>query len=687
MEKVPSDPSPVDSPAVATDRSEAPRVDSHPSLRLSLRRSPRSAPAFYARRKKRGDEICQILLRDGAVTAEDVRRALRIQEERGGQVGRILVKLGACTERQVSRALKQQVRLAHERGKPVRVSALAREHPDVAGLDVQCRPKTTVAILVLADVAVLAVVGALAAGIDYLHAQTITRNLLHYGIPTLVLLPVIFAPLGLYAPTAPSPPDEIRRTTLAATAVFIGVASVAMFGLTWIPWRIDAILALEWLACVVSIPFARAFVRGAFSKRAWWGVPVVVLGAGRTGRDLVRALQHRPDVGLRPVMILDDDIRKHGTLRATISDHDIEVHSLRNVALPSLRDLDAVAAPSSRRLEVSLAAPPTLRNPSAPSPPPPAPPADEPPPSSDPTSSSPDSQRPRGHFAEVEGVPVIGGVELAPLLAERLGIKYAIVAMPGVSARKLVQITEKVGGAFSHLLLIPDLFGFASLGAPSREVGGVLGIEVRQQLLLPGPRLAKRMLDVSLVLLGGVVVFPIILLLALLVKLDSKGPVFYPQRRLGRDGRRFTALKFRSMHGDGEARLAQVLAKSAKLRAEYAEFHKLSFDPRVTRIGRVLRKYSLDELPQLLNVLWGDMSLVGPRPYLERELADMNGQEGLILRALPGLTGMWQVSDRNATGFAERVKLDVHYVRNWSPWVDIYVLARTLRVVLRGTGA
>jgi exopolysaccharide biosynthesis polyprenyl glycosylphosphotransferase len=673
---------PSESSAVDPPKSEPAPSSGRPSVRVSVRAHPASHPAFYARRKKRGDEICQILIRDGAATPEDVRRALRYQEERGGQVGRILVKQGACTERQVSRALKRQVRLAHERGKPLRVSALARENPDVAGLHVRCLPKTTIAIIVLTDLVVLALVGCLASAADYVHAHAITRSLLHYGIPTLVLCPFIFGPLGLYTPTAPSPPDEIRRTTLATTAVFMGVAAVAMFGLQWIPWRIHLILLAEWLACVVSIPLARALVRGAFSRRDWWGVPVVVLGAGRTGRALVRALQLRRDVGLRPVMILDDDIRKHGTLRATISDDDIEVHSLRNVPLASSRDLEAASGPSSYRSDSSrrnfeVFAPAEISAAH-----------EEPSPPSDPLpTSSTDPTRPRGHFAEVEGVPVIGGVELAPLLAARLGIKYAIVAMPGVSARKLVQITEKVGGAFSHLLLIPDLFGFASLGAPSREVGGVLGIEVRQQLLLRGPRLAKRILDLSLVLLGGIVVFPVILLLAMLVKLDSKGPVFYPQKRLGRDGNRFTALKFRSMHGDGEARLTEVLAKNPKLRAEYDEFHKLSRDPRVTRIGRLLRKYSMDELPQLLNVLWGDMSLVGPRPYLERELADMSGQEGLILRALPGLTGMWQVSDRNATAFAERVKLDVHYVRNWSPWVDIYVLARTVRVVIRGTGS
>src|SRR5262249_6467760 len=153
--------------------------------------------------------------------------------------------------------------------------------------------------------------------------------------------------------------------------------------------------------------------------------------------------------------------------------------------------------------------------------------------------------------------------------------------------------------------------------------------------------------------------------------LDSRGSAFYRQDRLGRDGKRFRAMKFRTMYGDGEQRLKEVLDADPKLRAEYEEFHKLNDDPRVTRIGRVLRKYRLDELPQLWNVPLGEMSLVGPRPYLEREIPDMNQQEGIILRAMPGMTGMWQVSDRNATGFQERMKMDVHYVRNWSVWLDL----------------
>ena len=259
--------------------------------------------------------------------------------------------------------------------------------------------------------------------------------------------------------------------------------------------------------------------------------------------------------------------------------------------------------------------------------------------------------------------------------------------MTGVSSRKLLPLPARVGGLFSHILVIPDLFGFASLGVPAKDIGGVLGIEVRQELLLPWPRFMKRLMDVTLTVVGALAISPILIELAILIKLDSPGPIVYWQERLGRDGTRFRAAKFRSMYGDGEQRLKAVLDADPKLKAEYEEFHKLSSDPRVTRVGRVLRKYSLDELPQLWNVLRGEMSLVGPRPYLEREVPEMQQQETIILRAMPGMTGLWQVGDRNATGFSERLRTDVHYVRNWSPWLDVYILARTFGVVIAGTGS
>jgi lipopolysaccharide/colanic/teichoic acid biosynthesis glycosyltransferase len=594
-----------------------------------------SEPAFYRRRKKRDNEIGQVLLRNGDIKAEDLRAGLRLQEEQGGQIGRILIQMGACDERAIAQALIKQLQLAHEKGAGRNHSQAAREQPEIAGLEAPCRPRQTVAVLLMGDLLSLGLAALFSVGIAQFITGTFPSRTYQHALPV-PLLCIAFAMLHLYTPPSLSPPEELRRTTIVTTLVFIVMASVVSRSQSLSSfWLAQAALVLQLLVSLCFTPLTRAVLRTLLADKPWWGHPVVVLGAGVTGRMVVRTLKKYPSLGLKPVALLDDDPNKHGTLRALVGADDIEVRSIRGPGLEAL---------SARQM---------------------AP----------------------GHFSEVEGVPVVGGLSLAPVLAERLKIHYAVMAMPGVASTKLVQIAERVGGTFSHVLLIPDLFGFASVGVPARDLGGVLGLEVRQQLLLPWPRFAKRLMDIAFTLLGGIFVVPVLAVLAILVKLDSKGPVFYRQSRLGRDGSRFQAVKFRTMHGDGEKRLADVFAKNPKLWAEYQQFHKLSKDPRVTRIGRVLRKYSFDELPQLWNVLVGDMSLVGPRPYLEREIPEMNNQERIILRATPGITGMWQVSERNATTFEERVRMDVHYVRNWSPWLDLYLLARTFGVVLGGTGS
>jgi len=642
-------------------------------------------PQYYGRRKKRGTEICQILIRNGDVDPVYVRQALRLQEERGGQIGRILVAMGACTERAISRALIQQIQL---RGNAeANLSIAARQNPRIAGLHVPCSPLRTTLTLVVADGLALTTAMGIAFGVNFLRAWVPRLESLTLMTSSMLLCAAAFPAMGLYAPAADSPPEQLRRSTLAVSLSVVGVLAVAIFGER--STRLWTLLTLFtfWFSATGLVPIVRAFVRQAFSKKAWWGHPVVVLGAARTGRLIVRTLQAQPERGLRPVFMLDDDPAKQGTLRASLSGEreSLEVRSMVGSALDFIsKDLLASAA-ADLALDLNASAQKVV-----------AAAADKSPESvqlsmqdsSAPPSSrgAPSATRARGMFAEVEGVPVIGDLSLAPILSQRLKIRYAILAMPGLDSQKLLRLAEQVGSFFTHMLIIPDLFGFGSLGVPARDIGGVLGLEVQQRLLLPWSRLAKRALDVSLCVFGGLCISPLLLLLCVLIKLDSRGPILYWQPRLGRDGQTFHAAKFRSMYGDGEARLRAILDADPKLAAEYAEFHKLAHDPRVTRIGRFLRKYSLDELPQLLSVVRGDMSLVGPRPYLEREVKDMEGQEVVILRATPGMTGMWQVSDRNTTGFAERLKMDVAYVRNWSPWLDIYILARTFEVVLRGTG-
>jgi Undecaprenyl-phosphate galactose phosphotransferase WbaP len=180
---------------------------------------------------------------------------------------------------------------------------------------------------------------------------------------------------------------------------------------------------------------------------------------------------------------------------------------------------------------------------------------------------------------------------------------------------------------------------------------------------------------------------PVFAAIAVLVRWGSEGPVLYTQQRMGTGGESFTALKFRTMYQDADRVLSDVLARSPQRREEYEQFHKLENDPRITSIGRILRRFSLDELPQLINVLRGDMSLVGPRPYMVAERSKMEGLDHIILQVRPGLTGLWQVSGRNDLSFAERIRLDVHYIQNWSPWLDVYIVVRTLPAVLTGEGA
>jgi lipopolysaccharide/colanic/teichoic acid biosynthesis glycosyltransferase len=639
-------------------------------------------PQYYGRRKKRGTELCQILLRNRDVSPLRVRQALRLQEERGGQIGRILVAMGACSERAISRALIQQLQL---RGNAeANLSIAARQNPRIAGLHVPCSPFRTTLTLVMADAGSLALAVLVAFGVNFLRAWVPRLESLTLMVSSIVLCAAAFPAMGLYAPAADAPPEQLRRSTLAISLSVVGVAAVAIFGdrATRL-WTLLTLLVF-WFSATLFVPIVRASVRRWCSKKPWWGHPVVVLGAARTGRLIVRMLQSQRERGLRPVFMLDDDPAKQGTLRASLTSEQesLEVRSMVGSPLdfisPQLlaaasADLADPGVPSREGSgETSLSA---LGRGAEPGPPP-----------SSRVGAPVPSARARGMFAEVEGVPVVGDLSLAPVLSQRLGIRYAILAMPGVDSQKLLRLSERVGTFFTRMLIIPDLLGFGSLGVPARDIGGVLGLEVQQRLLLPWSRFAKRALDLGLTLFGGLCILPLIILLCVLIKLDSRGPILYWQPRLGRDARQFQAAKFRSMHGDGEARLRAVLDADPKLAAEYAEFHKLSRDPRVTRVGRFLRKYSLDELPQLLSVIRGDMSLVGPRPYLEREVKDMDGQEVVILRATPGMTGMWQVSDRNTTGFSERLKMDVHYVRNWSPWLDVYILARTFEVVIRGTG-
>jgi Undecaprenyl-phosphate galactose phosphotransferase WbaP len=197
----------------------------------------------------------------------------------------------------------------------------------------------------------------------------------------------------------------------------------------------------------------------------------------------------------------------------------------------------------------------------------------------------------------------------------------------------------------------------------------------------------KRFFDVAIGLLLIIFLLPLMAAICIAIKFSSPGPIFYGHRRIGRGGKTFRVWKFRSMFIDAEKMLQECLLRSPELTREWLKDHKLREDPRITPLGRFLRKSSLDELPQIFNVLLGEMSLVGPRPIVSAEVPRYGESFGHYKKVRPGITGLWQVSGRNHTTYCERVALDRKYAQDWSIWLDFYILTRTWKVVLTGDGA
>lgn len=438
------------------------------------------------------------------------------------------------------------------------------------------RPVLTLTLLLLTDfvavllVAVLVLWGRQALG-GSLDWATYTR----LG-PILLLFPLVFAFLGLYPGVGVSPPEELRRSAMGLTLVYLMLGST-----TFLFQEADrysrAAFLVGWLVSLVVLPIARGALRAVLAHRPWWGVGVVVVG--RQSQQVVGMLAQHPGLGLKPVAVLE------------------------------LEALDQARSWAQR------------------------------------------------------------------------GVRHLILAQPDWQG---VMGLER---QFPHLLLLPDLGGPVSLWVRALDLAGTLVLEVQQNLLRPWARRLKRGLDLTLVLLGGLLSAPLWLLVALAIRLDSPGPVLFGHQRLGQDGRRFRLWKFRTMVQRADRLLETYLTAHPDLRQEWERDHKLRHDPRLTRVGRWLRKTSLDEIPQLWNVLCGEMSLVGPRPIVEAEKEKYGTQLEVYYQVLPGMTGLWQVSGRNDTSYQQRVQLDVYYVRNWSPWLDLYLLARTVWVVLRARGA
>jgi Undecaprenyl-phosphate galactose phosphotransferase WbaP len=288
---------------------------------------------------------------------------------------------------------------------------------------------------------------------------------------------------------------------------------------------------------------------------------------------------------------------------------------------------------------------------------------------------------------EYLGIPVIHETTIGPEIVKRYNIKMAIVAMPNLDPQKLKHLINTSVSAFRYNVIIPSYFNITTIWMSVRDFSGVLGIDTSNKLKLGFNLKIKRLLEIIMVIFGGILIMPFLLLIALFIKLDSPGPVLYKHKRVGKDGKEFYIYKFRSMVVDAEHKLKTIFETDPELKTEWENNQKLQKDPRITGFGRFLRRTSIDEFPQLINILKGEMSLVGPRPIVDEEVPKYGEDYGRIFSIRPGLTGLWQVSGRSHTDYHDRIAYDTYYLQNWSVWLDLWIIYKTIGVLINGKGA
>lgn len=264
--------------------------------------------------------------------------------------------------------------------------------------------------------------------------------------------------------------------------------------------------------------------------------------------------------------------------------------------------------------------------------------------------------------------------------------KAQILVLAFKSNTIMKDLTRNLALRFRRIVLVEQGNTFGSLWIEPRDLDGRLGLEFNYHLLEKHNQWIKRIIDICLSSILLVLLSPVIGVIALLIAVDSPGPVFFRQKRLGQKLRLIKIIKFRTMVVNAEEKLEQLLQEDPDIDMQFKTYHKIEDDPRVTKIGRILRKYSLDELPQFWNVLVGEMSLVGPRAYLPFELGEVGTYKHILFQIKPGITGWWQILGRHNTTFKHRLQMDEYYISNWSLWMDTYVILKTVWIVLIGGG-
>ncbi|MBS4016233.1 MAG: sugar transferase [Candidatus Latescibacteria bacterium] len=266
-------------------------------------------------------------------------------------------------------------------------------------------------------------------------------------------------------------------------------------------------------------------------------------------------------------------------------------------------------------------------------------------------------------------------------------IDGVIIDSDKVEPKQVLELYENAEGKVQDFFVIPALSQLQTTGVQIEQLEDVLLMKYHYNLLRTESRIVKRIFDLLIAGVAMIVSIPLFLIISLIVKLSDKGSILHIQERLGKNNKLFKCYKFRTMYLDAPTRLENFLKNSPQAKSDWEKYLKITDDPRVFSVGKFLRRSSLDELPQLWNVIKGDMSLVGPRPYLPHEVENLNHKITIITKVLPGITGLWQVSGRSRLTFAERMRLDEYYVKNWSVWLDSVIMFKTAKVLFKTEGA
>ena len=286
-----------------------------------------------------------------------------------------------------------------------------------------------------------------------------------------------------------------------------------------------------------------------------------------------------------------------------------------------------------------------------------------------------------------EQFQILGGFSTLKRNVQLHDINTVIIAAPGIDKIALQNLIFDIQASVENISFIPDLIGtpMASVDAVTLFTEKILMLNLKNNLANPYNRIFKRVFDIFVTIIGGLILSPFLIVLTVAVAVSNRGAVIFSHRRIGRGGKHFNCYKFQTMRQNFN--LQEYLDKNPAAQKEWDETFKLTDDPRVTKLGAFLRKYSLDELPQIFNVLKGEMSLVGPRPIVDAEISRYGKFIREYFMVLPGITGMWQVSGRSDTTYEERVEMDTWYVRNWSVWIDMLYLFKTFKAVVTAKGA